>query len=381
MAYIYPLRLVKMNTLKILFTIPNFDTAGSGKALLNIALGLDREIFEPEIMCLHPRGSFFKVVEASGIPVHIYNYLGKARPITKLCKDSWRISRKFKEIAPHVIHSFNYSADYTEAMAAKLAGISWVFTKKNMSWRGPSQNAWKLRSFLAKKIVVQNTDMITQFYPSSTKTVLIPRGVNTNAFTPGKAIQAIRTQMKTEANQRVLICVANFVPVKGVELLIEAFSRLQNAFPKWVLWLVGDIEHEYGKSLQASVFEKKLDKKILFSGKQLNVLPFLHCSDIFILPTKETGEGSPVALLEAMAAGVCVVGSKVSGIKDQLSNFETHLFEPENVEDLVACISPFMKLESSILKEKGLVFSNHSKQKYDINLEIKKHQSLYKELV
>src|SRR5690554_4988992 len=159
-----------MKKIKVLFTIPNFDTAGSGKALLNIAKGLDAEMFEAHIMCLHDRGEFFKVVHDSGLPIHVYNYTTNPRPIGKMLRHCWNVSRKFKEIGPDVIHSYHYSPDYTEALAARMAGIPWVFTKKNMNWGGKSKNAWKLRSFLAKKIAVQNTDMINQFYPKSKKT-------------------------------------------------------------------------------------------------------------------------------------------------------------------------------------------------------------------
>ena len=49
--------------LKILFTIPNFDTAGSGIPLLKIAQNLDKNLFEPHIACLHDRGELFKDVQ------------------------------------------------------------------------------------------------------------------------------------------------------------------------------------------------------------------------------------------------------------------------------------------------------------------------------
>ncbi|SVE36257.1 uncharacterized protein METZ01_LOCUS489111, partial [marine metagenome] len=62
------------NKLKILFTIPNFDTAGSGKALFNIANNLDKQYFEPHIACLNDKGVFFTVVERSKIPVHIFQF-------------------------------------------------------------------------------------------------------------------------------------------------------------------------------------------------------------------------------------------------------------------------------------------------------------------
>ena len=54
---------------RILFTIPNFDTAGSGKALLNVAMNLDRNIFDPQICCAHDKGIFMKTVKASGLKI------------------------------------------------------------------------------------------------------------------------------------------------------------------------------------------------------------------------------------------------------------------------------------------------------------------------
>ena len=53
---------------KILFTIPNFDTAGSGKALLNICRSLDKNYFKPHISCSHSKGFLFEEVIESGIP-------------------------------------------------------------------------------------------------------------------------------------------------------------------------------------------------------------------------------------------------------------------------------------------------------------------------
>lgn len=372
-----------MKKIKVLFTIPNFDTAGSGKALLNLALGLDASQFEAEILCLHNKGVFFKEVEKSNLKIHVFNYLSNERPYLKLFKQCWAVSRKLKKINPDIIHSFNYSSDYTEAMAAKMAGIPWVFTKKNMGWFGPSIRAWKLRSLLAHKIVIQNTDMQSQFYVNSNKTRLIPRGVNTAVFCPGEENPLIRTQLKTQTKQKVILCVANFVPVKGIELLIQAFKNIEPNYTDWVLWLVGDINNDYGKSLVQLVNNNNLQDKIHFSGKQPDVLPYLRCASLFVLPTKDEGrrEGSPVALLEAMATGVCVIGSKVPGIKDQLKNFENHLFEANNALDLQKKLTQFMALPHQKLKKIGEQFKNHASKQYTIAIEINKHQAVYNEIL
>jgi len=366
-----------MKKIRILYTIPNFDTAGSGKALLNIALSLNKELFEAHILCLNTKGTFFKEVEKSGVPIHIFNYLAKERPFYKMLFDCWKISRKLKKINPDIIHSFNYTSNYTEAIAAKLAGIKWTFTKKNMSWGGSSKNSWKLRSLLANKIIVQNREMRKQFYSNSSKTTLIPRGVFAERFKKNLPDSKIKEQMNTLENQRVLICVANFVPVKGIEVLIDAFHKVHKDNPNWVLWLVGDDQNDYGLQLKEKVKRFQLSDKIIFSGKQKDVTFYLNHAEIFILPTLDKGEGSPVALLEAMANGKIVIGSKVAGIEDQLERFPLHLFTPKDNNELAQKLIHFMKKSKVELTEIGIQFTKMVNEKYTIEIEVLKHENFY----
>ena len=154
---------------KILYTIPNFDTAGSGIPLLKIAQKLDREFFTPEIACLHGTGHLFQDVKESGIKVHFVDLYKNARPMYMMLWECFQLSKVFKRIKPDLIHSYHYAADYTEPLAAKMAGIKWIYTKKNMSWRGPSYRGWKLRSWFADGIICQNTEMVKTFFPSGKK--------------------------------------------------------------------------------------------------------------------------------------------------------------------------------------------------------------------
>lgn len=377
MAIVYPLVFVEMKKISVLFTIPNFDTAGSGKALLNLALGLNQNRFEPHILCLNEKGDFFQIVKDSGIQVHVFNYIPKERPIFQMVKNCWEVAVKLKEIDPDVIHSFNYSSNYTEALASKIAGIPWVFTKKNMSWGGSSKNSWYLRSFLATKIAIQNTTMLKEFYPNSTKIKLIPRGVLFQKFKSENPLQEIRVKMNTSSDTRIIICVANLVPVKGIEVVIAAFEGLAYDFPNWEVWIVGDDKNEYATYLKNTVNEKCLQKQIKFTGKQINVKPFLDHAEIFILPTLNKGEGSPVALLEAMANGKVVLGSNVAGIIDQLADFKESVFESGNCYELSTKLNNLMVLSPEQLTEIGKKFSQFVQKNYDISIEIQRHEELY----
>ncbi len=365
--------------IKVLFTIPNFDSAGSGKALLNVAMGLNKEQFEPHILCLHKRGTFFETVEKSGIPIYVFNYLPPEVPLWKMLYKCFVIAGKFRKINPTIIHSFNYSSNYTEGLSARIAGIKWVFTKKNMSWGGGSKRYWNLRSSFATKIAVQNSDMIKQFYAESKKTYLLPRGVATAKFAPSLPMEEIRKAMNTSSDKRIIICVANFVPVKGIELLIDAFDSLKKQYPNWMVWLVGDTNNEYGVELLELVKHKNLEDKIIFSGKKSNVIDYLNHAEIFVLPTKDEGrrEGTPVAMLEAMANSKVVIGSAIPGINDQLRNFPNHLFEAANTNDLKSKLEVFMNNTTEENKKLGLQFKNLVESEFTIENEIRNHELLY----
>ena len=243
----------KLIKIKILFTIPNFDTAGSGKALLNIAIRLDREKFEPHIACLHNKGEFFKVVKESNIPIHIFNYMNPMKPRIKGIIGCFRIAKKFREIAPQIIHSFNYSSDYSEALSAKIARIPWIYTKKNMSWSGSSVNAWRSRTYLATHIIAQNKDMINQFFINKKNVTLVQRGINTNEFKKDDNSRIIKKELGISKTKKILLTVANLVPVKGIEVLIHAFQKFIISNQQSYLIIVGDDKNKYASYLKKVV--------------------------------------------------------------------------------------------------------------------------------
>ena len=83
--------MVTSTKIKILYTIPNFDTAGSKIPLLKIVNNLDKNYFEPQIACLHNRGDLFQDVKESGIKVHIIDLYKNARPIIKMLRECYQI--------------------------------------------------------------------------------------------------------------------------------------------------------------------------------------------------------------------------------------------------------------------------------------------------
>lgn len=334
-------------------------------------------------MCMHSRGSFFEKVKSSGIPIYIFSYTTIMKPYTKGLLNCFRISRKFKEIKPDIIHSFHYSADYSEALAARLAGIKWVYTKKNMSWGGSSANAWKLRSRLANAIIVQNTDMLRLYFPHSKKVSLIPRGVNITDFEFDPHLPDLRSNYGITKDENIIITVANLVPVKGIELLIEAFNLLVNDNPDWYLIIVGDDSNDYANKIKLLCEELRIHEKIIFTGKVSDVKSHLQMAKIFVLPTLNKGreEGFPVSLLEAMVNGRYVIGSAVSGIRDQLRYFPNNLFTPGDYKDLYNRLITFISLSKNEQEQLIFSISKYAIEQFRIENEINQHSYLYNMLL
>lgn len=370
-----------MKKIRVLYTIPNFDTAGSGRALLNIAHGLDKNRFEPLVMCKHDNGAFFEVVKSSGIPVYIFDYTTEMKPYYRGILGSWKISREFRRIKPDIIHSFHYSADYSEAMASKMAGVRWVYTKKNMNWAGSSSNSWKLRSFLATGIVAQNTDMLRDFFPNNKKVFLIPRGVNVRKFSFDPVLHDFRSMYGILPTENLIITVANLVPVKGIEVLMEAFKKLSDQITGWSLIIVGDDRNEYADHLKMLCRKWSIVDRVIFTGKVADVKGHLQMAKIFVLPTLNKGEGSPLALIEAMANSRCVIGSAVPGIKDQLASYPDNLFDPGNIGQLSDKLLQLIRMSDENRKIMGHMFYLHATNNYNIEKEVKLHEEMYFQLL
>jgi len=331
---------------KILYTIPNFNTAGSGKVVYDLVKGIDKEKFAPEILVKHTKGDFYKEVEKLGVPIHVFPYETNYYPLWSFPFRLIKVIRFFRKLKVDIIHSWHYSSDFSEALAARLAGIKFMYTKKNMGW---GNKAWVWKSKLSHQVIAINKDMISDFFnpiPNINATYL-PLGIDTDYYRPRGFNSELANKYGIEENDFVVITVANLVPLKGIEILIEAFKQLKISNSK--LLIVGNNKNEYAQELM----QKHQHRQIFFTGKQLDVRPFLSLADVFCIPTCSVGEGMPIAPLEAMSMSVPVIGSNVSGISDILEGFEEWLFETRNVYDLIWKIEKIFDLSNDGRKEIG----------------------------
>lgn len=368
---------MKNRKIKILFNIPNFNTAGSGRALLNVIERLDRTVFEPEICCRHERGSLFRYAKSIGVPIHIGNFTTLMKPRIRALRNVLMLSRYFKRLDPDIIHSYNYSDDYSEALAARLAGFKWVYTKKNMSW---GSNAWKLRTLLASAVIPQNSDMMNDFFPGRKNLHLIPIGIDVSDFVRQGDPQEIKSRYDLSGARPVIITIANVIPIKGIEHLVRGFELVLEDYPDATLIIIGEDKTEYADILKKEIREKGIAGKIIFTGRQTDIRPFFRIADIFVLSSTKAGEGGPISVLEAMASGVLCYGSDVAGIKDQFKELPDQLFESENPGAIANRILHAMSLSEKEKEERIRKQFDFIMENYSIENEVKRLEQLYRKL-
>jgi L-malate glycosyltransferase len=154
---------------------------------------------------------------------------------------------------------------------------------------------------------------------------VIPNFVNCDLYTrqPNLAQRA----KWAPAGEPILMHLSNFRPVKRVPDCVEIFAQVRAKMPAKLL-LIGD-GPERGAA-EYLVRKKKLQKDVLFLGKQDQVYRLLSDADLFLLPSQLESFG--LAALEAMACEVPVIATNVGGVPEVVEhNVDGYLVEPGDV--------------------------------------------------
>ncbi len=164
---------------------------------------------------------------------------------------------------------------------------------------------------------------------SGDKVEVIHCGVDTRVFHPGPVAAGPGSNGRRPL---AILCVGTLHPVKGQTVLIEACRRLHAAGVPLIVDLVGDGPDRAALAHQAQ--EAGLEQAVHFHGRltRAEVAHLLRQADVVAAPSVPTPdgrrEGIPVALMEAMASGVPVVASRLSGIPELVEDGRSGLLFP-----------------------------------------------------
>ena len=148
----------------------------------------------------------------------------------------------------------------------------------------------------------------------------------------GAQLEVVR--MPRDVVGRKVLFLSRFVREKGLFELVEAFARISKEYPDARMVMAGD--GPVYEELEQTILEVGLSDVVELPGyiRGEDKAVVLNDADIFVLPTYY-GEGCPVSMLEAMAAGLAIVSTPVGGIPDILHDGQNGVLLASAAPDLI----------------------------------------------
>ena len=327
----------------ILYFIGSLDRGGAETHLLRILTRLNKKHFQAKIFLLSNEGEMFDEFQKNGIEIIVPWIKGgqtsKILRLVRMIVLSLQILLYLLIHRPKIVHFF-LPASY---LLAGPLSILCAIPLRIMSRRSLNHYQEAYPSFVRKleywlhhrmhallgnsqKVVNQ---LIEEEGAETKRTHLLYNGVA--ACTP--STKDMRIELQLDKNSLVFIIVANLIPYKGHQDLINAFSKV-DIKGNWDLLIVGNDSAQIQNELINQASKLDLNSHIHFLGQRSDIPDLLHCANIGLLVSHE--EGFSNAILEGMAASLPMIVTDVGGNREAVIHEETGLIVPPKDSEALA---------------------------------------------
>lgn len=241
--------------------------------------------------------------------------------------------RTFRRDRPHVVHTHTAKAGALGRLAARMAGVPVVVHTFHGHVLGGAYFAPPVTAFyraLERRLARMTSALVTltegladelaEAYRVAPRDHfrVIPLGLDLGRFASmdrATTRDRKRAEVGVAGDVPVVGIVGRLVPVKNHELLFRAVRALRRTHPGVEVWVVGSGERE--EELRRVAADLELTGAIRWFGWQSDLAPFYAGMDVLALTSLD--EGTPVAILEALASGTPVAATAVGGVPEVLS--------------------------------------------------------------
>lgn len=178
-----------------------------------------------------------------------------------------------------------------------------------------------------------------------------------------------------DANEKIIMHVSNFRPVKRLADVIEIFAGINQSVSAKLL-LIGDGPERM--TAQKQVEALGLKDRVLFLGKQDRIVELLSVADLFLLPSEKESFG--LVALEAMACQVPVIASDIGGLPEVIDNGVTGFLAPLGDIDKMIQQGVEILQNPQLQRAMGNNAREQAMAKFHIDNVVKQYESYYKYL-
>lgn len=247
-----------------------------------------------------------------------------------------KLAKTFRMFRPDVVATHMSKAGALARVAARLTGVPVTVHTYHGKGFHVFRERWKENGalFLERALshittgsIVVSTKQWDEFVRlklvAPERMAVIRYGLDLESLYQPSSETSLRTELGLPGNSCLVGVIARVVAIKGQDVFLRAAARLAKAYPKLHFVIVGDGDSR--KEFEQLAFSLGLGGRAHFTGWRRDIPAVLENLDLVVLPTVRDFEGTPLAVIEALAAGRAVVATDVGGVAELVRHGETGL--------------------------------------------------------
>lgn len=327
--------------IRIARVIARLNIGGPAQHVIILSAGLDPSRFETLLIAGQEEpgeGSLRDRALAQGVNLRVLPGLRREIRLGRDLRMLATLLGTFRTLRPHIVHTHTAKAGTLGRLAARLAGVPLILHTFHghvlQGYFGPATT----RLFrlierglgrLSTRILVlserQRREILALGIGTADRVVVLPLGLPLQRLLDCQRRRGeLRRELALPASAKLVGIVGRLVPIKGHALFLDAAALLSRRRTDVRFLIAGD--GELRPALEAQAQELGLAGRIHFLGWRLDLERIY--ADLDLAALSSYNEGTPVCLLEAMAAGLPVVSTDVGGVADIVEHGKTGLLVP-----------------------------------------------------
>jgi glycosyltransferase involved in cell wall biosynthesis len=268
-------------------------------------------------------------------------------PLTGFWRYAWRVRRIIKQLKPDIVHAHQFGA---HALYAWFSGCKPLVIS---AWGSdilvrPRQSRfyrWLIKFLIPKASIITSVSNqvmkgLIDLGARPERILTFPMGITRREY----------EKLRVDVSRKIFIICSPRLhePIYNIKLILTAFARITADFPEVELWLLGN--GGLTRGLQRYATENQL-QRVVFWGRLSPAGALEKIARSSVMVSIPSSDGTPVSMLEAMAAGSLPVVSDLPVYHDWIVDGENGLIVSLNVDDLAAALR--RSIEDKALRERA----------------------------